>query len=105
MIQRVCELIGEVRAEGTANVKQLKKSWGSARPDEGTKGNTGKVRDLMPQFFLTPSPPLTRLAFQRGSPRNTVADILKGCWGGLGFTRSRLLREGTVLVLVSVFWR
>ncbi|KAK7808525.1 hypothetical protein U0070_003162 [Myodes glareolus] len=42
LIQRVCELIGEVRAEGTANVKQLKKSWGSARPDEGTKGNTGK---------------------------------------------------------------
>ncbi|XP_075800920.1 uncharacterized protein LOC142833419 [Microtus pennsylvanicus] len=42
LIQRVCELICEVRAEGTANVKQLKKTWGSARPDEGTKENTGK---------------------------------------------------------------
>ncbi|XP_057617901.1 uncharacterized protein LOC130869617 [Chionomys nivalis] len=42
LIQRVCELIGEVRAEGTANVKRLKKTWGSARPDEGTKENTGK---------------------------------------------------------------
>lgn len=42
LIQRVCELIGEVRAEGTANVKQLKKTWGSARPDEGTKENTDK---------------------------------------------------------------
>ncbi|XP_038196774.2 uncharacterized protein LOC119821713 [Arvicola amphibius] len=42
LIQRVCELIGEVRAEGTANVKQLKETWGSARPDKGTKENTGK---------------------------------------------------------------
>ncbi|XP_041509550.1 uncharacterized protein LOC121449304 [Microtus oregoni] len=42
LIQRVCELICEVRAEGTANMKQLKKTWGSARPDEGTKENTGK---------------------------------------------------------------
>uniref|UniRef100_A0A8C6IIY7 Coiled-coil domain containing 162 n=1 Tax=Mus spicilegus TaxID=10103 RepID=A0A8C6IIY7_MUSSI len=42
LIQKVCELIGEVRAEGIANVKQLKKTWGSARPDEETKENTAK---------------------------------------------------------------
>ncbi|CAO2627890.1 Coiled-coil domain-containing protein 162 [Lemmus lemmus] len=42
LIQKVCELIGEVRAEGIANVKQLKKTWGSARPDERTKENTGE---------------------------------------------------------------
>ncbi|XP_052020238.1 uncharacterized protein LOC127669996 [Apodemus sylvaticus] len=33
LIQKVCELIGEVRADGIANVKQLKKTWGSARPE------------------------------------------------------------------------
>ncbi|OBS78546.1 hypothetical protein A6R68_19055, partial [Neotoma lepida] len=42
LIQKVCELIGEVRAEGIANIKQLKKTWGSARPDEGTKENAAK---------------------------------------------------------------
>ncbi|XP_036025159.1 LOW QUALITY PROTEIN: uncharacterized protein LOC118570606 [Onychomys torridus] len=42
LMQKVCELIGEVRAEGIANMKQLKKAWGSARPDEGAEENTAK---------------------------------------------------------------
>ncbi|XP_051020197.1 uncharacterized protein LOC127205081 [Acomys russatus] len=42
LVQKVCDLIGEVRAEGTATVKQLKKTWGSARPEEGAKENTAK---------------------------------------------------------------
>uniref|UniRef100_A0A8C6RZ87 Coiled-coil domain containing 162 n=1 Tax=Nannospalax galili TaxID=1026970 RepID=A0A8C6RZ87_NANGA len=42
LIQKVCELIGEVRAEGIANLKELKKTWGSARPDEGTKESLAK---------------------------------------------------------------
>ncbi|XP_028624884.1 uncharacterized protein LOC114622640 [Grammomys surdaster] len=42
LIQKVCELIGEVRAEGIANVKQLKKAWGSARPEGETKENTAE---------------------------------------------------------------
>nr|XP_034379600.1 LOW QUALITY PROTEIN: uncharacterized protein LOC117724113 [Arvicanthis niloticus] len=42
LIQKVCELIGEVRAEGIANVKQLKKAWGSARPEGETKESTAK---------------------------------------------------------------
>lgn len=70
LIQKVCELIGEVRAEGIANVKQLKKTWGSARPDEETKENTAKVpakvRVFMLPFCLPPSPLLTHLEFQRG---------------------------------------
>lgn len=43
LIQKVCELIGEVRAEGIANVKQLKKTWGSARPEGETKENAAKA--------------------------------------------------------------
>uniref|UniRef100_A0A8C5KU15 Coiled-coil domain containing 162 n=1 Tax=Jaculus jaculus TaxID=51337 RepID=A0A8C5KU15_JACJA len=35
LIQKVCELIGEVRAEGIASIKKLKKTRGSARPAEG----------------------------------------------------------------------
>lgn len=70
MIQKVCELIGEVRAEGIANVKQLKKTWGSARPEGETKENAAKapaeVREPVLPFFLALSPPLTRLEFQRG---------------------------------------
>ncbi|XP_051031282.1 uncharacterized protein LOC127215027 [Phodopus roborovskii] len=42
LIQKVCELIGEVRAEGIANTKQLKTTWGSARPEEGTEENAAK---------------------------------------------------------------
>ncbi|XP_037376091.1 coiled-coil domain-containing protein 162-like [Talpa occidentalis] len=37
LIQKVCEIIEEVRTEGIDNMKGLKKKWGSARPDEGTK--------------------------------------------------------------------
>ncbi|XP_039725921.1 uncharacterized protein LOC120608203 [Pteropus medius] len=48
LIQKVCELISEVRTEGIDHVKDLKKKWGSARPDEGTKENPAKeqLRDL-----------------------------------------------------------
>ncbi|XP_068841042.1 coiled-coil domain-containing protein 162-like [Capricornis sumatraensis] len=42
LIQKVCELIGEVRTEGTDNMKSLKKKWGSARPDEEMKENPAK---------------------------------------------------------------
>ncbi|XP_077636153.1 coiled-coil domain-containing protein 162-like [Crocuta crocuta] len=42
LIQKVCELIGEVRTEGIDNMKDLKKKWGSARPDEGMKENAAK---------------------------------------------------------------
>uniref|UniRef100_A0A8C8WE94 Coiled-coil domain-containing protein 162-like n=1 Tax=Panthera leo TaxID=9689 RepID=A0A8C8WE94_PANLE len=42
LIQKVCELIGEVRTEGIDNMKALKKKWGSARPDEGMKENPAK---------------------------------------------------------------
>ncbi|XP_077018695.1 uncharacterized protein LOC143685039 isoform X2 [Tamandua tetradactyla] len=42
LIQKVCELIGEVRREGVDNMKDLKKKWGSARPDEGMKENQAK---------------------------------------------------------------
>uniref|UniRef100_A0A452VNR9 Coiled-coil domain-containing protein 162-like n=1 Tax=Ursus maritimus TaxID=29073 RepID=A0A452VNR9_URSMA len=42
LIQNVCELIGEVRTEGIDNLKELKKKWGSARPDEGMKENSAK---------------------------------------------------------------
>ncbi|XP_052607475.1 LOW QUALITY PROTEIN: uncharacterized protein LOC128118689 [Peromyscus californicus insignis] len=42
LIQKVCELIGEVRAEGIANMKQLKKTWGSARPDGGAEEHAAK---------------------------------------------------------------
>ena len=41
--QKVCELISEVRTEWTEHVKDLKKTWGSARPDEGIKENAAKV--------------------------------------------------------------
>lgn len=70
LIQKVCELIGEVRADGIAHVKQLKKTWGSARPDGERKENAARVpagvRAPMRPSFLAPSPPLTRLEFQRG---------------------------------------
>ncbi|KAM9676053.1 uncharacterized protein ACBT57_004703 [Dama dama] len=42
LIQKVCELIGEVRTEGIDNMKSLKKKWGSARPDEEMKENPAK---------------------------------------------------------------
>uniref|UniRef100_A0A8C0MYE2 Coiled-coil domain containing 162 n=1 Tax=Canis lupus familiaris TaxID=9615 RepID=A0A8C0MYE2_CANLF len=42
LIQKVYELIGEVRTEGIDNLRSLKKKWGSARPDEGTKENPAK---------------------------------------------------------------
>lgn len=47
LIQKVYELIGEVRTEGIDNLRSLKKKWGSARPDEGTKENPAKVRDFI----------------------------------------------------------
>lgn len=81
MIQKVCELIGEVRAEGIANMKQLKKTWGSARPDEEAEEHAAaKVRDLTPRFSLAPSPPIGPLSIPKGSPQTAVADILKGPW-------------------------
>uniref|UniRef100_A0ABI7VWZ2 Coiled-coil domain-containing protein 162-like n=1 Tax=Felis catus TaxID=9685 RepID=A0ABI7VWZ2_FELCA len=46
LIQKVCELIGEVRTEGIDNMKALKKKWGSARPDEGMKENPAKQEQL-----------------------------------------------------------
>uniref|UniRef100_A0A8C3W6D5 Coiled-coil domain-containing protein 162 n=1 Tax=Catagonus wagneri TaxID=51154 RepID=A0A8C3W6D5_9CETA len=42
LIQKVCELIGEVRTEGIDNVKNLKKKWGSARPDAEMKESPAK---------------------------------------------------------------
>ncbi|XP_054992625.1 coiled-coil domain-containing protein 162 [Sorex araneus] len=42
LIQKVCELIGEVRTEGIDHLKGLKEKWGSARPDEATKENPAK---------------------------------------------------------------
>ncbi|XP_013366265.1 PREDICTED: coiled-coil domain-containing protein 162-like isoform X3 [Chinchilla lanigera] len=42
LIQNVCELIDEVRTEGTASMKELKEKWGSARPDKGLKENPAK---------------------------------------------------------------
>ncbi|XP_070651600.1 uncharacterized protein [Bos indicus] len=42
LIQKVCELFGEVRTEGIDNMKSLKKKWGSARPDEEMKENPAK---------------------------------------------------------------
>ncbi|XP_059257148.1 uncharacterized protein LOC132018346 [Mustela nigripes] len=42
LIQKVCELIGEVRTEGIDNLKGLKEKWGSARPDQGMKENLAK---------------------------------------------------------------
>uniref|UniRef100_A0A2K5EWT7 Coiled-coil domain containing 162 n=1 Tax=Aotus nancymaae TaxID=37293 RepID=A0A2K5EWT7_AOTNA len=42
LIQKVCELISEVRTEGTDNMKDLKKKWSSASPDEGMKENPAK---------------------------------------------------------------
>lgn len=47
LIQKVCELIGEVRTEGIDNLKDLKEKWGSARPNEGMKENPAKVRDFI----------------------------------------------------------
>ncbi|XP_004406785.1 PREDICTED: coiled-coil domain-containing protein 162-like [Odobenus rosmarus divergens] len=46
LIQKVCELIGEVRTEGIDNLKGLKTKWGSARPDEGKKENPAKQEQL-----------------------------------------------------------
>ncbi|XP_010987955.3 coiled-coil domain-containing protein 162 [Camelus dromedarius] len=42
LIQKVCELIGEVRTEGIDNMKDLKKKWGSARPEEEMKENAAE---------------------------------------------------------------
>ncbi|KAF6114522.1 hypothetical protein HJG60_010503 [Phyllostomus discolor] len=46
LIQKVYELISKVRTEWTENVKDLKKIWGSARPDEGTKESVAKEEQL-----------------------------------------------------------
>nr|KAF6506165.1 hypothetical protein HJG63_007982 [Rousettus aegyptiacus] len=46
LIQEVCELISEVRTEGIDHMKDLKKKWGSARPDEGTEENPAKQEQL-----------------------------------------------------------
>lgn len=38
LIQKVCELIGEVKTKGSEHLKGLKEKWaGSTRPDEATK--------------------------------------------------------------------
>ncbi|XP_048209675.1 uncharacterized protein LOC125357064 [Perognathus longimembris pacificus] len=42
LIQKVCELIREVRTEGIANMKELKQKWGSARSEEGIKASPAK---------------------------------------------------------------
>ncbi|XP_006881290.1 PREDICTED: coiled-coil domain-containing protein 162-like [Elephantulus edwardii] len=42
LIQNVCELISEVRREGIDNMKDLKKRWGSARPEKGMKESPDK---------------------------------------------------------------
>ncbi|XP_037698208.1 uncharacterized protein LOC119539130 isoform X3 [Choloepus didactylus] len=46
LIQKVCELISEVRREGVDNMKDLKKKWGSARPNEGMKEDPAKQNQL-----------------------------------------------------------
>uniref|UniRef100_A0A8C6EUI7 Coiled-coil domain-containing protein 162-like n=1 Tax=Marmota marmota marmota TaxID=9994 RepID=A0A8C6EUI7_MARMA len=46
LTQKVCELISEVRTEGITNMKELRKKWGSARPDEGIKENAAKEQLL-----------------------------------------------------------
>nr|XP_045380629.1 coiled-coil domain-containing protein 162-like [Camelus bactrianus] len=45
LIQKVCELI-EVRTEGIDNMKDLKKKWGSARPEEEMKENAAEQEQL-----------------------------------------------------------
>uniref|UniRef100_A0AC11EJI6 Uncharacterized protein n=1 Tax=Ovis aries TaxID=9940 RepID=A0AC11EJI6_SHEEP len=50
LIQKVCELISEVRTEGIDNMKSLKKKWGSARPDEEMKENPAKRKVLGATF-------------------------------------------------------
>lgn len=47
LIQKVCELVGEVRTEGIDNMKNLKKKWGSARPDEEMQESPAKVWDFI----------------------------------------------------------
>ncbi|KAM9665221.1 LOW QUALITY PROTEIN: uncharacterized protein ACIGJ3_008931 [Trichechus inunguis] len=42
LIQKVCELISEVRRDGIDNMKDLKKKWGSARPEEEIEENPAK---------------------------------------------------------------
>ncbi|XP_042636875.1 coiled-coil domain-containing protein 162-like [Orycteropus afer afer] len=42
LIQKVCELISEVRQEGINNMKDLKKKWGSSRPEQGMKESPAK---------------------------------------------------------------
>ncbi|XP_040584075.1 uncharacterized protein LOC101831404 isoform X2 [Mesocricetus auratus] len=98
LIQKVCELIGEVRAEGIANMKQLKKAWGSARPEEGTKESTAEVRGrTLLHFFLAPSPSLTRLV----SPKH-CSIVLEGPWGGAPHGHESFQKAH--LELVSIFW-
>ncbi|XP_020946494.1 putative uncharacterized protein C6orf183 homolog isoform X8 [Sus scrofa] len=46
LIQKVCELVGEVRTEGIDNMKNLKKKWGSARPDEEMQESPAKQEQL-----------------------------------------------------------
>ncbi|KAB1275597.1 Coiled-coil domain-containing protein 162 [Camelus dromedarius] len=50
LIQKVCELIGEVRTEGIDNMKDLKKKWGSARPEEEMKENAAEALGLTAQL-------------------------------------------------------
>ncbi|XP_003781860.3 coiled-coil domain-containing protein 162-like [Otolemur garnettii] len=42
LIQKVCELISEVKTEGSDTLKDLKKKWGSARPGAGMQQNPAK---------------------------------------------------------------
>uniref|UniRef100_G3SS38 Coiled-coil domain containing 162 n=2 Tax=Loxodonta africana TaxID=9785 RepID=G3SS38_LOXAF len=42
LIQKVCDLISEVRREGIDNMKDLRKKWGSARPEEEIEKNPAK---------------------------------------------------------------
>ncbi|VTJ71870.1 Hypothetical predicted protein [Marmota monax] len=52
LTQKVCELISEVRTEGITNMKELRKKWGSARPDEGIKENVAKVAELSHDMIM-----------------------------------------------------
>ncbi|XP_006840054.1 PREDICTED: coiled-coil domain-containing protein 162-like [Chrysochloris asiatica] len=42
LIQKVCELVSEVRREGIDTLKSLKKKWGSARPEDSMKESSAK---------------------------------------------------------------
>ncbi|KAM5282564.1 LOW QUALITY PROTEIN: uncharacterized protein RBU33_014186 [Hipposideros larvatus] len=53
LIQKLCELISEVRTERIDHMKDLKKQQGSAIPDEGTKENPAKGCDLIQQWHVS----------------------------------------------------